>query len=757
MITFKDHILLEKTDYMAGFAKLLKIRPDASHLIRREIRWAEEVLKKEHRIIWFLRWWKILYVDDNQHKFSKDFYKNIIKDYNKKTKGTKLTSLGLGVTTHYLKEQLQHFMDMNLNKIDRHKFRWETITELFVLFVGYETEWRETLEHKLLSEKKTFLKIDKTFTWFDLEASFSEEERQAMGHCGNAGSGTLISLRAKKPEGWESHVTVAFEPSTGHISQMKGKGNTKPVDKYHKYIVPFLLDKRIKSMTAYSADFQVDDLSDRHQELVVQEKPGLKYSVFLEIDNKTIWFWDKITTRYVLRKRMGNKWKKIMHFFRVPSNKNFEGVEYYDDPDKYVNEIIAFLRRDGGQMGLTDLVYKQLPKRVRLYIDNNDPALIEDIYFDVDNNYKWFELNKEEFGKKGYDYPFEKTFNNYIILKKKVKDKMMFYWEPLLVATVDTGSYADGDKIGTIYDMGIGTPDKKYHKMIMQLLRFGRVHSYEGIPGKGFDIDDLMKVTKLNLIRDKPSLWDVSVMISRLYNNFNDDDFALLMALDYNPFKYERGNVIIESYDSVYEWIDKYVPEFNGKAKDRHYTSSQKFIEEGFDNWDFSYSYSNFDMNNNYYFEKTDYPDIIEKIMNKKYPDWEDEYDTLNDAVKGLEEEIYGEITNAYVNAEREGSEEEAYKALQKTVESADIKFLPDFDGKLWEAIEWIMDPKDFVNELYEYRDDIERQGMDDIFHPDYYDMDVSFDEPRNGWEGFSEEHFKEEMKEIIRGFSAKI
>ena len=60
-----------------------------------------------------------------------------------------------------------------------------------------------------------------------------------MGHCGGDGRATtLFSLRYKKKNQQKSgsYVTVAYNPDTDIIYQIKGKFNNAPDKKYYKHI-----------------------------------------------------------------------------------------------------------------------------------------------------------------------------------------------------------------------------------------------------------------------------------------------------------------------------------------------------------------------------------------------------------------------------------------------------------------------------------------------------------------------------------------
>lgn len=78
------------------------------------------------------------------------------------------------------------------------------------------------------------------YYWMDLQTNNSRDESQAMGHCGRDGRATtLISLRDEKGE---PHVTIAYNADKKTITQVKGKENKKPVEKYMQYVMEFLKD-----------------------------------------------------------------------------------------------------------------------------------------------------------------------------------------------------------------------------------------------------------------------------------------------------------------------------------------------------------------------------------------------------------------------------------------------------------------------------------------------------------------------------------
>lgn len=103
-------------------------------------------------------------------------------------------------------------------------------------------EWHESLQATgiIVDESGEVIKqYPEGYYWINLKTNNSPEEGNAMGHCGrDSQATTLFSLRNSKTK--EPHVTIAYNETTGNITQVKGKQNKKPVDKYMKYVIDLL-------------------------------------------------------------------------------------------------------------------------------------------------------------------------------------------------------------------------------------------------------------------------------------------------------------------------------------------------------------------------------------------------------------------------------------------------------------------------------------------------------------------------------------
>ena len=85
---------------------------------------------------------------------------------------------------------------------------------------------------------------------------------------------TLLSLRDKKGE---PHVTIDYDEEKRIFKEIKGKGNTKPVKKYHKYIVDIIIFLNINGFEKKEYDkrsnFSPNDLDDDLFNKLMDENP----------------------------------------------------------------------------------------------------------------------------------------------------------------------------------------------------------------------------------------------------------------------------------------------------------------------------------------------------------------------------------------------------------------------------------------------------------------------------------------------------
>jgi len=281
--------------------------------VKKDLDWAIKVLKKQDRVMWFLRFVKLadyLYketpegiatykaeVEKIKKNSSKDFFTRPDR-YGKSTEKRYNTDYFNAVdTTHDIAHKLEHFIGMEeqIPEIKSFVFKYQTESEVFDEFKKAEEQYQtEILDDAApIPDEPDGYEVIEEFPgdwyWLKLNRGYCEKEAEAMGHCGNiAGkqrtSDRILSLRKKIKKGekiyWQPHLTFILMEG-GMLGEMKGKANEKPAERYHKYIVPLLkkddLIKGIVPNFGYlpSSNFKLSDLDEKSFSELVELNPNL--------------------------------------------------------------------------------------------------------------------------------------------------------------------------------------------------------------------------------------------------------------------------------------------------------------------------------------------------------------------------------------------------------------------------------------------------------------------------------------------------
>lgn len=259
------------------------------------VNWASTTLKKDDRIVWFLRIAKfqmVSYVDDymKQDENTKEIHDVVKKELAKFNSLYSPSLIGaikrMSIVT--LESQLEHYLSLKIPGIEKIVWNKQTPQELVDEMAAIEKEWKQkqkrTIKHTELSgNEKVLIDFGNGWVWMDLGTQSCSIEGRAMGHCGNAGNphvtDTVLSLRQKTAEGYIPHCTFILDKETGALGEMKGYGNEKPAQKYHHYILKLLELPIVKSIKGGGylpgSNFSVADLTDQEQEELMKKKPEL--------------------------------------------------------------------------------------------------------------------------------------------------------------------------------------------------------------------------------------------------------------------------------------------------------------------------------------------------------------------------------------------------------------------------------------------------------------------------------------------------
>lgn len=346
--------------YEDMFKALLGILPALREPIQREIAWAKKVLEKQDRITWYLRWYRLALATDVLNSGDrwgtmapsattasktadtlplqpqqqaphipppqkqkpalgpKEQLEKLIEQYKKefaaKSGGRPPAMISLS-DFPAMKRALEHFLSLPVPEIQNKVFTVESYSDIYNAFSVAEQEWKEQAKALLKpkTEDKVWMQFPNGWAWFWLPRAYCSEEQRAMGHCGNspmegAANVSILSLREPKQAGaetlWYPHLTFILHGpgDRGSLGEMKGRGNDKPVAKYHPYIIALLKDPRIYGIVGggYKPEnnFALSDLTPEQRQEVAAANPAVGLSI--SDYNKKYGLDEKLATKIVV-------------------------------------------------------------------------------------------------------------------------------------------------------------------------------------------------------------------------------------------------------------------------------------------------------------------------------------------------------------------------------------------------------------------------------------------------------------------------
>lgn len=263
--------------------------------IKGDIKFAKRILKKNDRIIWYLRIVKYKWLTQF-NKTAFDLNKeNVLSVANKIDKELKkLQRFGYieksvnEVQNTRFNLRIEHFLSLPVDKIQNYVWADQQSKELIDQFTEFEDEWKDSLGEngvRISSGDKMVLQFDGgKKAWWLLDRGACREEGDKMGHCGNVPQeregDRILSFRTatENPDIWVPHLTF-IRDENDYLGEMKGKGNEKPNKKYHPYIVKLLLSKYVEGIKGggYMPEnnFQLNDLDQATRKKLIERKPQL--------------------------------------------------------------------------------------------------------------------------------------------------------------------------------------------------------------------------------------------------------------------------------------------------------------------------------------------------------------------------------------------------------------------------------------------------------------------------------------------------
>ena len=289
-------MLLEAVNYNQMFSPTLiqHLGVDANE-IKSYIAKVKSTLKREDRIVWFLRLYKMNLIakalDTNKTPEFRTYADKELQKYNSKA-GSNVSygELKRLPSSSRLLPKLEHYYSMNVHKINEYVFKYQTPKDVVAQFEKWEDEHlakNSKERHIVERNEQVFLDCGGGWYWLDLGRASCREEADAMGHCGNGGvtdpNITIISLRKKVQQGkkvfWQPHATAIYYKREKSIEQIKGANNNKPDSSLAPQMFKLFMDDRVQGFIhgSYEAkqDFRPDDLPQDMQDTLEQEKPEM--------------------------------------------------------------------------------------------------------------------------------------------------------------------------------------------------------------------------------------------------------------------------------------------------------------------------------------------------------------------------------------------------------------------------------------------------------------------------------------------------
>lgn len=278
-------------------------------IAQEHIDWARRVLKKSDAIVWYLRWSRIhMYWESLRRKtmhekglrsldtLEPDKVLNKLLQKTGKSEGIRRWQdiAKYMASGPQARRNLEHFLSLDIAAINDYEFGNKNPQEIIRNFRKIEEEWKEKYDGLIPMEDndQIIMDFENGYSWLFLDRSECDLESKAMGHCGNA-AGTetdrILSLRSRVegPEGkpvWKVWLTFILH-SNDHLGEMKGRGNDKPREEFHPYIVALLGDEDL------SAIIEKKTVSDKDV-FTRKDERGEKYYTYVDDNEVEVSPWD---------------------------------------------------------------------------------------------------------------------------------------------------------------------------------------------------------------------------------------------------------------------------------------------------------------------------------------------------------------------------------------------------------------------------------------------------------------------------------
>lgn len=540
-------ILSEAQNYEGMFEAILKLMagdPDPTFFadeqshVASQIKWAKSTLKKNDRVIWYLRLFRLYMAGDLKVRIEQlsekgalplewgTLAQRVIARYTAEanTIGTNPAHwMGGGRPWMTLQGQLEHFLSLPIANIQNYVFGNVGDRPIISQFTAWENEWRESRK-KLFdhTDEDVIIDFGDGYMWVNTHRAACSDEAGAMGHCGNEPRSntrdSILSLRTIVDQDgkkyWRPSLTFILEED-GYLSEMKGRNNDKPNGKYHPYIVALLKTPIIKGIRGGGYlpenNFDLIDLGRQIAKALYEEKPTLATPT-------TMFEFEGIT------ERTGDVIAEYL------ANDSKYGPEY----DKETNTIV-----------LTNYSIKsEVQPYLTGYYGEPDQWL---------DDWSWKSISDLEYFSRALETLTEKTYRDYVAYRSK------------LLQSDDYGSYAGSVDQLDLFD----EPEAKF-----DLEQF---------------LEDEESAMSTGALTEGTELYELSSVIGAVSVQTRIDDYVRALADFYLPMHGSRhgDNLSLSTYDLNYMFDER---SLSGNIIDHEIDGFERdYSSRDFDNIDFDF------------------------------------------------------------------------------------------------------------------------------------------------------------------------
>ena len=182
-----------------------------------------------------------------------------------------------------LQQDLAHFSTLDYQPIKDYAFNNKPVKQVFDELSALETTWKRLPTRPVITQEgdRVLKDYGNGIQWWFVDRGFCSEEGRSGRHCGNVvgqdkTDQRILSLR----HNMNVVLTFIYLPD-GRLGEMKAKGNQKPNEQYHSYIMDLLLGNLGIDVTGITGagygpefNFSIFDLDDNNLNVIMQTKPS---------------------------------------------------------------------------------------------------------------------------------------------------------------------------------------------------------------------------------------------------------------------------------------------------------------------------------------------------------------------------------------------------------------------------------------------------------------------------------------------------